>query len=190
MRKPANVVPVGTAGLLHCMRAAVPSGVPSEALPCESRSNHVEALWKRQTAAGRNRYGRSIARRADQATGGSRRQQLLAPYKQEVARSSRAPPISAGPLRKRNLSHLIGGRHVSEWCRGSVVEARRATRAAAGSLRHLNGVPSRPASLRSVASGPAHGPHLATVFTQRARVLPTLLSLARRGPSVSSCAPG
>jgi hypothetical protein len=56
----------------------------------------VEALWKRQTAADRSKFGASIARRADSATGGSRAQQLLAPYKQEVARSSRAPPILTG----------------------------------------------------------------------------------------------
>ena len=40
------------------------------------------------------------ARKAVYATGGSRRQYLLAPYKQEVARSSRAPPILAATLRR------------------------------------------------------------------------------------------
>jgi len=30
----------------------------------ESSSNHVEALWKRQTAAERSSYPRAIARRA------------------------------------------------------------------------------------------------------------------------------
>jgi hypothetical protein len=48
-------------------------------------------------------YVRPIARRAVWATGGSRPQDLLAPYKQEVARSSRAPPILTGPLPKPNV---------------------------------------------------------------------------------------
>src|SRR5688500_13429528 len=54
---------------------------------------NVEALWKRQTAAKCSSYVRAIARRAVRATGRGRPQHLLAPYKQEVARSSRAPPI-------------------------------------------------------------------------------------------------
>jgi hypothetical protein len=53
----------------------------------------MEAPWKRQTAAERSSYVRLTARAADLATGGSKPQQVLAPYKQEVARSSRAPPI-------------------------------------------------------------------------------------------------
>jgi hypothetical protein len=62
-------------------------------LPCESRRDGVEALWKRQTAANRSRHVPLVARRAAWVTGGSKPQRLLAPYKQEVARSSRAPPI-------------------------------------------------------------------------------------------------
>jgi hypothetical protein len=65
----------------------------SLSLSRESSSTLVEALWKRQTAAERSSQARFIARRAVWATDGGRPQQLLAPYKQEVARSSRAPPI-------------------------------------------------------------------------------------------------
>ncbi len=42
----------------------------------------------------RSTYVPAIASVAFLATGGSRSQQLLEPYKQEVARSSRAPPIN------------------------------------------------------------------------------------------------
>jgi hypothetical protein len=63
----------------------------------------VEALWKRQTAAERSSQARFIARRAVWATDGGRPQQLLAPDKQEVARSSRAPPITA-----RRLHGVLG----------------------------------------------------------------------------------
>ena len=44
----------------------------------------------------------SLAKRTG-ATDGSRRQQMLVPYKQEVARSSRAPPILPGSLLPRNV---------------------------------------------------------------------------------------
>jgi hypothetical protein len=54
-------------------------------------------MWKRRgidkTAAECSSQARSIARRAVWAADGARPQQMLAPYKQEVARSSRAPPI-------------------------------------------------------------------------------------------------
>ena len=68
---------------------------------------HVEALWKRPTAAdGSSMRGPSLAQRLS-ATGGSRRQQLLAPYTQEVARSSRAPPTPrrAVDIRTRRVTH-------------------------------------------------------------------------------------
>ena len=61
----------------------------------------MEAPWKRQTAAERSSYvtfHRFPGRLSD------KRQQIAAParaYKQEVARSSRAPPISTSPLSKR-----------------------------------------------------------------------------------------
>jgi hypothetical protein len=51
------------------------------------------------------------------ATGGNTPQQLLAPYKQEAARSSRAPPILAGLLPKRSIQLLL--------CMESGVPARR-----------------------------------------------------------------
>jgi hypothetical protein len=56
----------------------------------------MEALWKRQTAAVRSSQARFSARRAERAADRIRPQQLLAPYKQEVARSSRAPPTYTG----------------------------------------------------------------------------------------------
>jgi hypothetical protein len=55
--------------------------------------SRVERAWKRRTAAERSTYTHTIACRAAGATDRSRRQHPLAPYKQEVARSSRAPPI-------------------------------------------------------------------------------------------------
>jgi hypothetical protein len=47
------------------------------------------------------------------------------PYKQEVARSSRAPPILADPLPKRSVCHRSSKPTCPEWCCGSVVEALR-----------------------------------------------------------------
>jgi hypothetical protein len=66
----------------------------------------VEALGKRQSAANGSSQAGPSACGAARATRGNRPRKLLAPYKQEVARSSRAPPIVAGLLPNRNL----GGR--------------------------------------------------------------------------------
>ena len=90
-----------------------------------TRSAHVEALWKRQTAAERSNSVRTMARRAVRATGCRRPQHLLAPSKQRVAGSSPAGGILTRPLPKRNVRHRssrCGGRRQ---CCGSVVEARK-----------------------------------------------------------------
>jgi hypothetical protein len=55
----------------------------------------VEAVWKRQTAAKRSSSELPSLATRTEATDRSRSQHVLAPYKQEVARSSRAPPIAA-----------------------------------------------------------------------------------------------
>ena len=61
---------------------------------------------------------RKVARRAVRETNRSRPQPVLAPYKQEVARSSRAPPIvtrsalEAGELPRRQLSLAADGERV------------------------------------------------------------------------------
>src|SRR5215207_7226671 len=58
------------------------------------------------------------------------------PYKQEVARSSRAPPISAGPLLKRNVGHRSNGRAGREWCwRRSLASRRRKSGRVSRALR-------------------------------------------------------
>ena len=90
-----------------------------------TRSAHVEALWKRQTAAERSNSVRTMARRAVRATGCRRPQHLLAPSKQRVAGSSPAGGILTRPPPKRNVRHRssrCGGRRQ---CCGSVVEARK-----------------------------------------------------------------
>jgi len=82
-------------------------------------------MWKRagsgQTAAKCGTYVRDIAHRAAPATGGSRPQPLLAPYKQEVARSSRAPALGK-PLPKRDVWHRSSRSACRERDCGSVWE--------------------------------------------------------------------
>jgi len=77
------------------------------------------------TGADRSSFTRRIARRAVLATRGSTPQHMLVPYKQEVARSSRAPPIVAGPLSKRDVRDRSSDPTCPKRCCGSVVEARR-----------------------------------------------------------------
>ena len=90
---------------------------------------HMEALWKRQTAAERSSCGPSVARLAAWATNGSRPSPCSRLPKEEVACSGQAPPIAADPLPKRNVRHCKQRRTCSESACGSVVEARRVTRA-------------------------------------------------------------
>jgi hypothetical protein len=76
----------------------------------------------------------TCARRAAWATGGSTAQQLLAPYKQEVARSSRAPPFSGVRFRSGISAialadgRLPDGAVEASWKRRPVAPAQNATR--------------------------------------------------------------
>jgi hypothetical protein len=67
----------------------------------------MEAQWKRQTAANRSSQEQQAARGAVWATNRGRPQQMLAPYKQEVARSSRAPPITRKPSLGTGLAEQV-----------------------------------------------------------------------------------
>jgi hypothetical protein len=94
---------------------------------CCCRVNKEATMWKRcgsdkpqQTAAAM--CAKSLAERLERQAAVDR-SRPLAPYKQEVARSSRAPPIVTSPLPKRNGSHRASDRTSPEWCCGSVVEA-------------------------------------------------------------------
>ena len=82
-----------------------PPALDSLALSRESRSNHVEALWKhrpQQSAA--DTCGPWLAERIGQQAAVDLKH-LLAPYTQEVARSSRAPPIVTSPRRSGTSRH-------------------------------------------------------------------------------------
>ena len=122
--------------------------------PCRLLSINLEAAWKRQTAAKGSSYWRQVARGAARATDGSRSQQLLAPYKQEVARSSRAPPISIDPVRNRNATFRGSESGVLKGCCGSFGGSAR--RPGGKLVRRLDRAPSRPASPEHLAaSSPA-----------------------------------
>ena len=60
---------------------------------------------------------------------------MLAPYKQEVACSSQAPPIAANPLPERIAAIAANGGYLANGACGSVVEATGATLGVDGGFR-------------------------------------------------------
>ena len=117
---------------------------------CRPWPAHVEAPWKRQTAAERSSYVTFRRSPRVRATGGSRPQHVLAPYKQEV-------PVEPG------TAHLPGHRFGSETAAAAALRGSCRDRATEASRNNPSGAgrsASSPFSSRTAATTPHLPPRL------------------------------